>query len=147
VYIAGRYARRTELASVVAELERAGATITSRWLFAESRPVVSHELHPDARARSLAEMDLQDLRKADVCLAFTEPAEAPQGRGGRHTEFGVALALGARVIVVGPREHVFHCLATVEQFDDWPTARRSLGLETQSHASGGVERVLSEILA
>lgn len=40
-------------------------------------------------------------------------------RGGRHVEFGMALALGKRVIVVGPRENVFHLLPEVEVHVNW----------------------------
>jgi hypothetical protein len=71
-------------------------------------------------------MDFDDVREADVCIAFTEPADGPQGRGGRHTELGIALALGQRVIIVGPREHVFHCLPDVERYERWPEARDRL---------------------
>lgn len=40
-------------------------------------------------------------------------------RGGRHVEFGMALALAKRCIVIGPRENVFHLLPQVEQYDSW----------------------------
>lgn len=73
----------------------------------------------------MASMDFEDLARSDMCIAFTE-AEGARGRGGRHTELGIALGLGLRVILVGPREHVFHCLPGVEQYADWPGARRAL---------------------
>ena len=47
-------------------------------------------------------------------------------RGGRHVEFGMGWAWGKRLIVVGPRENVFHLLPTVEQFDSWPDALAAL---------------------
>jgi hypothetical protein len=39
------------------------------------------------------------------------------GRGGRHVEFGAAVATGKRLIVVGHRENLFHHLPGVEFFD------------------------------
>lgn len=47
-------------------------------------------------------------------------------RGGRHVEFGMALAMDKRLVVVGPRENVFHLLPAVEQFDTWPLALAAL---------------------
>jgi hypothetical protein len=128
IYIAGRFGRRDELGDVARELESAGATVTSRWLFDDGGPLENAQLRPDGRGRRMAEMDLEDVRAADICLAFTERPDEAQGRGGRHTELGIALALGRRVIVVGPREQVFHCLPTVEHFPNWEIARRALGL-------------------
>lgn len=76
----------------------------------------------------MARMDLDDVRSASVCIAFTESPGQAQGRGGRHTELGIALAMGLRVILIGPREHVFHCLPDIEQFDTWEEARDALGI-------------------
>jgi hypothetical protein len=69
-------------------------------------------------------MDLEDLRSANLCLAFTEPADASdRGRGGRHTELGIALGLGQSVAIVGPVEHVFHRLPGVVHHSEWGSAR------------------------
>ena len=40
----------------------------------------------------------------------------PSTSGGLHTEFGMALALKKRLILVGPRENVFHTLPEVEYY-------------------------------
>jgi nucleoside 2-deoxyribosyltransferase len=125
VYIAGRYVRREELREVAQQLTDRGFEVTSRWLF-EDASIPGGHLAPEGRAAEIAQMDFEDVRRADVCIAFTEPSKGPQGRGGRHAELGIALALGQRVLLVGPREHVFHCLEHVEQYDEWPHARRAL---------------------
>ena len=52
-------------------------------------------------------------------VSFTEGGG---GKGGRHVEFGLGLAQGKRMIIVGPREHVFHTADGVEQFDTWALA-------------------------
>lgn len=125
VYLAARFARQAELREVAAELRAAGVEVTSRWLGSE-RALRSEDLDAHGRAAQLAQMDFEDLTSANVCIAFTEDSRAPTGRGGRHTELGIALALGMRVILVGPREHVFHCLPSVEHYPDWEAARVGL---------------------
>lgn len=49
------------------------------------------------------------------------------GRGGRHVEFGLAVALGKRLIVIGHRENLFHHLPAVEFFESPQEMMRSLG--------------------
>jgi hypothetical protein len=62
----------------------------------------------------LAKADIEDIAQADVVVSFTSPG---QGQGGRHVEFGISIALDKQVVLVGPREHVFHALPQVIQFD------------------------------
>lgn len=126
VYLASRFARQAELRAIAQELERHGYNVTSRWLESPG-PLANDALHGDGKAQELALMDLEDLRQADICIAFTEPLDNPRpGRGGRHTELGVALGLGHKVLVIGPREHVFHCLPQIAHYPDWDTARRHI---------------------
>jgi hypothetical protein len=129
IYLAARFARRDQLTAVARELEAAGAELTSRWLTTTPGPLAGDELDPNSLGGQMALMDLDDVQAADVCIAFTESPGGAQGRGGRHTELGIAIALGRRIILVGPREHVFHCLPDIEQFDTWDDARGALGLE------------------
>ena len=63
--------------------------------------------------------DLEDVLRADCLVSFTEEPAAGvawAARGGRHVEFGIALAMGKRLCVVGPRENIFHHLPRVEVF-------------------------------
>jgi len=126
VYLAARTARQEEMKAIASELKRAGAAIVSRWIDCETS--IESDLDSDTRgAAELAVADLADLFRATTCIAFTEPPAALQrGRGGRHVELGAALALGLRTIVVGPTEHVFHCLPTIERYDAWRDVRESL---------------------
>ena len=62
-----------------------------------------------------------------MLIAFSEePRAGGASRGGRHVEFGLALAWGKGVVVVGPRENVFHTLPQVEHFWRWPEALSAL---------------------
>jgi nucleoside 2-deoxyribosyltransferase len=124
VYLAARTGRQAELRDIAERLTAAGAEVTSRWLFSE--PLTNAELGVVGRATALARMDLEDLERAQLCIAFTEGASPSPGRGGRHTELGIAFALKKRVVVVGPREHVFHCLPEIEHYPSWDEARRAL---------------------
>lgn len=114
VYLAASYSRRQEMVHhAAAVLREAGLEVTSRWIDG------SHELDDSAtvedRAR-LAMEDLEDVVRADVVLSFTDgPQSAGKGRGGRHVELGIALALGKRVLLIGPPENVFHYLPQVER--------------------------------
>lgn len=121
IYLAARYSRREELLGYVADLERLGHVVTSRWLHGNHQiddAGLSTEAKRAERERFATE-DWNDLKSASVCISFTEAPRSSNSRGGRHVEFGAALALGHRVIVIGPRENVFHCLPIVEHFDNW----------------------------
>lgn len=116
IYLAARYGRRQELLAYAGLLERDGHTITSLWL--DGR----HEGRADA---DYAREDLDDLDDANTLLSFTEQPSPIQGRarGGRHVEFGYALARHLDLLLVGPREHCFHALWNVHQFDTFEAAR------------------------
>jgi hypothetical protein len=95
--------------------------VTSSWLYGRYPRNAEDGLsieQPAAERAKIAEQDWRDLRGSDVCISFTELARS-NGRGGRHVEFGLALAFGIQCIVVGPREHVFHCLPSVRHYPDW----------------------------
>jgi len=114
IYIAARYDRRFEMLGVAATLMRAGHDVTSRWIEG-GRP-------GDGELGS-AVQDVGDLERADCLVSFTEQADRGvpwAARGGRHVEFGIALATGKRVCVVGPRENVFHHLPWVEVYANVP---------------------------
>ncbi len=120
VYLASSYSRRAEMAGHAAVLREAGLEVTSRWVNG------SHELDEaateDDRAR-LALEDVEDVARADAIFAFTDgPKSAGKGRGGRHVELGLALALGKRVLLIGPPENVFHYLPQVERCGGLPHA-------------------------
>jgi hypothetical protein len=109
IYLAARFDRSSEMLDVAATLSRAGHFVTSRWIHGRQNA-------PDLVS---AVEDIEDLADADCLVSFTErPTEGVSwaARGGRHVEFGVAVATGKRVCVVGPRENIFHHLPRVEVF-------------------------------
>ena len=120
--------RREELCGYVADLAALGHSVTSRWLNGNHQiddAGLSVEAKQEERTRFALE-DWEDLCSAEIVISFTEPPRSSNSRGGRHVEYGAALALGRRCLVVGPRENVFHCLPWVEWYPDWDAALSAL---------------------
>ena len=136
-YFAGAYARRAELKANAERIQGAGigASVVSRWLESDLAAVDAGFSAENlgspamvARAWQYGYRDLEDLSLCHAIVSFTGEG----GRGGRHIEHGYALALRdlavsgelgpvdeMRLIVVGPREHVFHCHPATEVFPDF----------------------------
>lgn len=121
IYLAARYSRYEEMQGYAAQLAAMGHVITSRWIWGGhqiSDDGLSAEATADLRQRFAVE-DVADLISADAVISFTEQPHCSNSRGGRHVEFGLAIAHQKRLIVVGYRENIFHCLPGIEFFGDW----------------------------
>lgn len=120
IYLCARYSRRDEMRVVRAELQRLGHEITSRWLDTEweGKDDSGSSAAPAEYREQHALEDVEDVAAADCLIAFTEPPRSG-GRGGRHVEFGIALALGKQLIVIGWRENIFHHHPRVKVYDRW----------------------------
>jgi hypothetical protein len=64
-----------------------------------------------------AQTDVSDLLAAEIVVSFTSADGG--GKGGRHIEFGLGLGLAKTLIIVGPRENVFHTLPEVWVYPNW----------------------------
>jgi hypothetical protein len=128
VYLMARYSRHSEMRRYAADLAALGYDVTSRWILGD------HDLRADGQADAAewivrwAQEDWTDLMAAGLTISFTEGAGevAGRARGGRHVEFGAALAAGKRCLVVDHRENVFHSLPQVEYYADWAAALDAL---------------------
>lgn len=128
IYLAARYSRRDSMRLLRDELVRMGHTVTSRWLETEwaNRPDQSSAAPPEYREK-YAEIDMEDVKAADCVINFTE-APGDSSLGGRHVEFGLAVAWGKRLVVVGHRENLFHHLPGVEFYESqWGMLRAICG--------------------
>lgn len=121
VYLAARFPRRPEMIVCREQLAKVGIEVTSRWLDTE----VSED--DGKKRRENAIMDLEDIDRSDCLIMFSDPPGTPN-KGGRHTEFGVALALGKQIMIVGEAENVFHSLGEpqIKIVKNWEEAARVL---------------------
>lgn len=112
IYLAARYDRHEEMERVAGLLEEDGHVVTSRWIHGH------HDMDVDANDPSeFAYEDWHDLDEADCLVSFTELSSVGYNRGGRHVEFGIALAEDKLMCIVGPRENVFHTLEYIQVVD------------------------------
>jgi hypothetical protein len=142
VYLASRYDRRRELCGYRDDLARAGYEVNARWLDGThelkayetlvgdaGRALIdapSHDKQADNMRRAFCLEDVQDVMDAHLVISFTESSRSGFPRGGRHVEFGMALATGKGVIVVGHRENLFHFHPSVVFFQTWREALEAL---------------------
>lgn len=137
IYLAARYSKHPEMRGARDVLQSLGHIITSRWIdchpdvvgdFTASFTQDTLNARPEDCA-ALGRHDLDDLDRAEWVVSFTYPPGEDGGKGGRHVEFGYALAKGKRVFLVGPRQHVFHTLPQVEHFPTWGRLVMALGTD------------------
>ena len=122
VYLSAAFGRQAELREYRDELTRSGFEVCSRWL----DEVANEEEVPANELSWIAQRNRYDLERSSTLIAFTEPSGAGPARGGRHVEYGYALARRAWVIIVGHRENVFHHLADCIYVETWPEAMKLL---------------------
>lgn len=113
-YIAARFARRDEMAKIAHLIARStsDSRCVARWVFGGEDGLTRPEI---------AELDLDDVKRAQTFILFTHKRGTKQPGGGRFVEFGYALAIGKRCIVIGDYENVFCSHEAVIVYPDWET--------------------------
>lgn len=119
IYLAARYSRRPILAKWAEELQKLGHVIVSRWALRDSDHKLVDGLSPQAATGERIRFATEDLADIENCGMILSLMEEPRsnGRGGRHVEFGYGLALGKMMVIIGPKETVFHELPNVCSFE------------------------------
>jgi len=138
VYLAGRYSRLDEFQGYKRELQEMGYKVPARWLLGEHRMI---DGQPGPQNEGFALDDFADIHASDIVVAFTEEPRTAATRGGRHVEFGIALALHryhARpaLHVVGPKENVFYYMPGVVHHETWEAARCRLAVDAAGWLKG-----------
>jgi nucleoside 2-deoxyribosyltransferase len=131
IYIAARFSRRHECHALAKLLQMRGHSITSRWVKPGDDHVIptgTSDQAADSERRRFAMEDVDDVLACDWMISLMEEPRS-NGRGGRHIEFGIALGLGKRLTIIGPRETVFHHLDQIEQFDTVEAFLKSEGIQ------------------
>lgn len=113
LYLAARFGRRAEMEQIADRLKSLGFDITARWVYGGE----------DGLTRAqIAMLDLEDVDRADVVVSFTHPRGTLTSGGGRHVEYGYALAKNKGLVIIGARENVFHAhpkASVFETLEDW----------------------------
>lgn len=125
IYLAADYARKEEMHKKADELRRHGHKVTSHWHDNLSEQDAAEDFGTGGvgvlsdnlvTASRCAVGDMEDILRCDMFLLFTTGEKT---RGGRHWETGYATGQNKKVSLIGPREHIFHCLSAVEHYDTW----------------------------
>ena len=104
IYLASMFADKPRMKEVAAMLEKQGHTVVSRWIY---RPRETYSVDSNEN-RYWAKVDAQDVADCDLFVAFSDPPIWGKGQGARHTELGLALAVGMKIVGVGEPEQLFH---------------------------------------
>jgi len=110
VYVAAWYSERARAKAAARELERAGYVITSPWIDGGTDTAQGYEL------MKAAIEDLNGVVQADYLMLLALPFGTQYSGGGRWVEFGYALALGKRMVVIGSHETIFCHLPQVRVY-------------------------------
>jgi hypothetical protein len=131
-YFAAAYQRHAEMQHYADVLTMAtGAEVVSSW-HRKVTPGLDNSFTSEYIAKHPAEVwkhgerDIEDLLNAEAIVSFTGQG----GRGGRQIEHGIAIIthdqrqyfkepVTMRLVVIGPREHVFHCHPATEVYRDF----------------------------
>jgi len=105
IYIAASYPRKLDALVLGAKLIAYGHIVVSGWVFEDEG--YSDDQNKFERMQDASIRDFKDVRECDLLVCLTD-GENQLTHGGRHTELGIALALGKRVVVIGELEQVFH---------------------------------------
>jgi hypothetical protein len=122
VYLAGHYSKKLEIKSASLDLKYVGIPVVSTWYFERKPPNVSMGEVSETFRRYTARCDKAELRRATHFVLFSLGPDTYFTRGGHCWENGYADAMGLRVVIVGPRQHVFHYLRGRKRFDTWGQA-------------------------
>lgn len=120
IYIASTYSSRFALRPIAEELRSYGHEITAQWL---------DNAEESKGQAAAAQMDIDDIDRADAVLFFAQPAGSFNSGGGRYFELGYAYAKGKRVMIVQPGlnyETVFGALPTFATYADAASAIRAI---------------------
>lgn len=110
VYVASHFAEKELSRKIREQLQANGHVCTSRWLDEEpATDPADHEFR-----QKVALMDVDDVISGDVLVFRNPPESQKKGTGGRRVEFGIAVAYGKPILILGgPSETVFDDLPNV----------------------------------
>jgi hypothetical protein len=122
IYLAADYARKNEMQGCRDIIEGLGHKVTSTWIDTpnevESAGIGGKSINLDnmQECGAYGLTDYSEILQCDTLIQFTT---GEKSRGGRHVEYGIAIGAGKNIIIIGPREHVFHCGSSIRHYPSW----------------------------
>ena len=113
LYLAAGFSRKHEMQDKSSKLERLGYEVISSWPWEEIAPTTTLAECTTEHLLKHGRIDIKEIENCDALLLFTQDPSIPFCRGGRMHEAGYAHALGKHVVVIGPRENIFHYLPEI----------------------------------
>lgn len=104
IYLAAAYNLAAQMQGYRKDLQAQGHEVTARWIDGMVGPWEDQ-----------GKVDANDLFIADTVIVFTR---VPSTTGGYHVELGLAIAWGRPIVLVGPKNNVFHYMAD-HQYNTW----------------------------
>jgi len=129
IYLASNYSTHPQMREFAQALAAIGHEVTSEWI---------NGTHGGDDRAMYAQIDLRDVDAAEAVIFWSEAPAGSRTRGGKHVEFGYALAKGKRLFVVGPCLNVFHHLPEVIQRHHFEDIVALLGRATLAPGDDGV---------
>ena len=118
VYLAAPFSQRAHMECVADYLKAQGIEVTARWVYGGEEGL---------NLQQIAILDLEDVDAADTVVSFIQPRGTYTTGGGRHVEFGYALAKGKKLVTIGAEwENIFHHHPSVKNY---PSIREWLSNE------------------
>lgn len=109
IYIAAPFIMKETCRVYERVLREAGHIMTSRWHGLDGENLKDGD--------EWARKDIADVAAADALLAVNPIEWMNAGTGGRHVEFGAALMLGKKIVIIGVRSNIFHHMSDVVLID------------------------------
>ena len=126
IYLASRYSDKAQIQKYADDLKFAGFECTSNWLKEPHQPdSMLSVLTPDLKIE-YARQDVSDVLRSNVFVVFTAEEDTPIIRGGHIFETGLAYAAKIPILVVGPRQCLFHWLPDIQICPTWEYAPEHL---------------------
>lgn len=104
IYLAAPYSQMELMREWEKVVEAHGHVCTAQWICGKEKHMTTAEA---------GQMDLDDIDRADAIVSYVLPKGTMFSSGGRHVEFGYALAKQKILINIGTEpENIFHNLVT-----------------------------------
>jgi hypothetical protein len=119
IYLAARYYDAPLMREWRARLKDHGHIVISRWIDGKTAS-------NDYERNRFASEDVEDIKNSCTLIVRNDPNYFGSGWGGRHVEYGLAIAWEKDIFLVGGRENIFHYLDGVNYYATFENLVNSL---------------------